>query len=87
MLVCLSISLIVSHGVVKDAALTTMDWGVPEFWMPAAAGALLLPVCLGSLLALNQLPPQTEEEILDKTERVAMDHGRRMAYFQQFGLG
>jgi hypothetical protein len=87
MLVFLSLSLIVSHGFVKDVGLVTMDWGVDEFWMPAVTGGIFLPMCLGSLLALNQLPPPSEEEVLDKTERINMDHKARTKYFLMFWPG
>jgi hypothetical protein len=51
-------SFIVSSGAVKSVGKLLMaNWHVSPFWMPAAAGALFLPLLLLSVLALSALPP------------------------------
>jgi hypothetical protein len=87
LLVCLSISFIVSSGIVKDVALAVLDWGVDQFWMPSVVGAFFVPLYLLCVLMLNQLPPPSAQEENDKTSRIAMAHKERLAYFLKFWPG
>lgn len=86
-LVCLSISFIVSSGIVKDVALKVLGWGYSQFWMPAIVGAMFLPLYLCCTLMLNQLPAPTQEEEKAKAKRVPMNHQSRLEYFLMFWPG
>ena len=86
-LVCLSISFIVSSGIVKDVALVVLDWGVDQFWMPSVVGLLFFPLYFFCILMLNQLPPPTKLEELDKANRIVMTHQSRLDYFLKFWPG
>ena len=88
MLVSLSISFIVSSGIVKDVALVVLQqWGVNDWWMPSIVGALFIPLFLTCILMLHQLPPPSEKEIKDKANRVPMTHKERWAYYVMFWPG
>ena len=53
-------SFIVSSGAVKTVGKLLMDHaGLSPFWMPAAAGAVFLPLLFVSVWALSSLPPPT----------------------------
>jgi hypothetical protein len=86
-LVCLSISFIVSSGIVKDVALKVLGWGYSQFWMPAMVGAMFLPLYLFCTLLLNQLPAPTQKEEMEKARRVPMNHQSRLEYFIMFWPG
>ena len=61
-----------------------METGVPQFWMPAAVGAIFLLPFLLSVFLLNQLPDPSEEDISSRNERTTMDGEGRMAFLKQF---
>lgn len=83
----LSASYIVASGIVKSVGLVLMQWGIPEGWMPAATGALFLPLFLLAVLALAKLPPPTRADVEARTERVVMDGDSRRRFFLQFAPG
>lgn len=88
MLVGLCISFIVGSGVVKDAALiATQKWGFSDFWMPAVVGLLFYPLFGLCVWLLNQMPPPTEEEVMHKTARPAMDGAARMKFVKYMWPG
>jgi uncharacterized membrane protein YhaH (DUF805 family) len=80
----LSCSYIVASSIVKTVGAWLIEAGVPEFWMPAAVGAIfLLPFCL-SVFLLNQLPEPSDEDVASRSERTTMDGDERMAFLKQF---
>ncbi|MFT3661600.1 MAG: DUF5690 family protein [Gordonia sp. (in: high G+C Gram-positive bacteria)] len=83
----LSASFIVSSGIVKSVAVWLMNSGVSEFWMPAATGALFLPVLFISVYALSQLPPPTVDDIAARTQRLPMDGAQRKAFLGRYFPG
>jgi hypothetical protein len=83
----LSASYIVSSGIVKGVGLELMKFGIPEGWMPAATGALFLPLFLLAVLALSKLPPPTRADIDARTERVVMHGADRRSFFARFAPG
>ena len=87
MLVALSVSFIVSSGIVKDVALAVLRWDINPYWMPAVVGAFFIPLYAAMVLALNQLPAPSEEEMLDKADRIVMTHKSRLSYFLKFWPG
>ena len=87
-MVCFSLSLFVSSGMVKDVGLTVLyNWGVPQFWMPATVGVLFGPLYLGCIVGLNQLVPPSPSEVLDKGARVAMTSTDKWNYFKAYWPG
>lgn len=83
----LSASYIVSSGIVKGVGLKLMQLGIPEGWMPAATGALFLPLFLLAVLALARLPPPTRADIDARTERAVMHGEDRRSFFARFAPG
>lgn len=84
----LSISFIVSSGIMKSLGLWTMSaWGITEFWMPAVTGALFLPLLGVCLWVLAQLPPPSTEDIAARAKREPMNAKQRFAFVREFGIG
>ena len=83
--VVLSASFIVSSGVVKSVGLYVMNaWGISEFWMPSVTGALFfIPLLICSYL-LQRVPPPTEEDIANRTERIPMTAADRKNLVKKF---
>ncbi len=79
-------SFILSSGVVKSVAMLLMSMGTTEFWMPAATGVLFFPLLIGSVVALEKLPPPDAEDERERTPRVAMDGADRRAFLREHGL-
>ena len=80
----LSCSYIVASSMVKTVGAWLMESGVPEFWMPAAVGAIFLLPFLLSVFFLNQLPEPSAEDIANRSKRTTMDGEGRMAFLKQF---
>ncbi|MBN1908164.1 MAG: hypothetical protein JW818_00360 [Pirellulales bacterium] len=84
----LTCSYIVASGVVKDVGNALMTHaGVSLWWMPAAAGALFLPVFLVSVWLLDQLPEPTPADEAARTHRQPMHGSERLAFFRCFRWG
>jgi hypothetical protein len=81
-------SFIVSSGAVKTVGKLLMtDWHVSPFWMPAAAGALFLPVLGVSVWALSKLPPPNAADEAARVRREPMDGPARRKFLAHYGLG
>jgi hypothetical protein len=84
----LSCSFIVASGVVKDVGRWLMtDWGVSEYWMPSAAGAIFLPLFVACALMLNRTPEPAVADVAERTERAPMTGEARRAFFRRFWPG
>ena len=84
----LSCSYIVASGVVKDVGRALMsNFGVPEYWMPAATGALFFLPFLLAVYLLTNLPGPTEADIKERSARSEMYADDRWAFCKQFSLG
>lgn len=83
----LSASYIVASGIVKTVGLALLNVGVPEGWMPAATGALFLPLFLLAVLALSKLPPPSRADVEARTLRTIMDGSERRQFFLRFAPG
>ncbi len=77
---------IVSSGVVKTVAVLVMQWGVSEYWMPAATGVLFFPVLFVSLWLLERLPPPDARDEAERTVRVPMLKGDRTRFLATHGM-
>lgn len=79
-------SFILSSGVVKSVAVLLMAQGVSVHWMPAATGALFVPLLLVCLWMLESLPPPDARDEAERTVRVPMNTAERRAFLQRNGL-
>lgn len=81
-------SFILSSGVVKSVGawlLNTTQIG--PFWMPAAAGALFLPLLFASVWTLDQLPPPSEADETQRVRRAPMNATERRAFLVLYWPG
>ncbi len=78
----LSISFIVSSGVVKTVGRWLLGTGVPEVWMPVTVGALFALPLLLFVAMLAQIPPPSAEDEASRTKRAPMSAGERNAFFR-----
>lgn len=85
----LSISLIVSSGILKTAYFEIDDLfpAVTEFWMPALVGLLFLPLFFLFVWMLSVIPNPTETDTLLRTERVPMTKDDKKSVLKEFGFG
>jgi Family of unknown function (DUF5690) len=75
-------SFILSSGVVKSVGKALMvDWQVSAFWMPAAVGAVFMPLLAVSVLALAALPPPSPADEAERGARRPMMARERAAFF------
>ncbi len=69
----LSASFVMASGVTKAVGKYLMlEFGITEFWMPVATGAVFILPLLFSVWWMEQLPPPTEEDIGQRHKREAM---------------
>ena len=61
--------------------------GIGEAWMPAATGALFLPVFLAAVWGLSLVPPPSEADIAARTEREPMSKAERRAFLRRYWPG
>ncbi|MDF2192145.1 DUF5690 family protein [Paraflavitalea sp. CAU 1676] len=85
----LSISLIISSGILKTAYFEIHDWfpAVSEFWMPALVGLLFLPVFLLFVWMLSVIPTPSDTDIVLRAERVPMTKSDKRLVLKEFGVG
>lgn len=85
----LSISLIISSGILKTAYFEIHDWfpSVTEFWMPALVGIIFLPLFLLFVWMLSIIPQPTETDILLRAERVPMTRADKRNVLKEYGFG
>ena len=81
-------SFIVSSGAVKTVGKLLMDHAhISPFWMPAAAGAVFLPVAFLSVWVLSALPPPDAADEAARVRRAPMDSAARGRFLADYGLG
>lgn len=84
----LCISFIVSSGVVKSVGRAlVVDYNIPDLWMPAATGAIFLPVLALSVWMLSQTPPPDDRDVAERMMRLPMFREERKAFIARTGLG
>jgi hypothetical protein len=78
-------SFIVSSGVVKSTGKWLMQAAhVSPFWMPAAVGAVYLPLLLSSAWLLEQLPPPSPRDEAERVRREPMGPRERAAFLAEY---
>ena len=80
-------SFILSSGVVKSVGKALLNAGVPDLWMPAAAGLVFVPLLLVSVLALSRIPPPNAADEAARIKRGPMDGPTRAAFLRVYGPG
>jgi Family of unknown function (DUF5690) len=81
-------SFIVSSGAVKTVGkLLLDDRHVSPFWMPAATGAIFLPLLALSVWGLSQVPAPTRQDESERVRRAPMDSAARLSFLTRYGLG
>jgi hypothetical protein len=81
-------SFIVSSGAVKSVGKLLMDaWHVSPFWMPAATGAVFLPLLGLSVWGLSELPPPTARDEAERVRRAPMGAAERSEFLSLYGIG
>jgi hypothetical protein len=81
-------SFILSSGVVKSVGTWLMNSAhVSPFWMPAATGAVFVPLLLVSVWVLTQLPPPSAADEAERVRRAPMTAGERRAFLASYAPG
>ncbi|WP_231465456.1 DUF5690 family protein [Pedobacter sp. Leaf132] len=84
----LATTLIFASGFVKTVGRMLMEIiGLNEIWMPFAMGLLFILPLIGFVLMLEAMPQPTQEDILLRTKRVAMNGAERLAFLKRFFPG
>ena len=81
-------SFIIASAYAKAVGTKLMNAGVPEAWMPAAAGLCYLPFFLAAVWMLRRLPHPSEEDVALRVVREPMDREARRSFYlaHWFGL-
>lgn len=80
-------SFILSSGVVKAVGKLLLKAGVSDLWMPAAAGAVFMPLLLVSVWGLSLLPGPSAEDERERVRRAPMNRDERRRFLADYGLG
>lgn len=85
----LSISLIVSSGILKTVYFSIHGWlpSVSEFWMPCVIGLFFLPLFLFFVWMLSMIPAPTETDKLLRAERLPMNTTDKIKVLRELGWG
>jgi hypothetical protein len=78
-------SFILSSGVVKSVGKALLNLGVPDLWMPAAAGLVFIPLLLVSVIGLSRIPPPDAADETERVRRGPMDGQARAAFLKDYG--
>lgn len=85
----LSVSLIVSSGVLKTIYFDVHEWlpAISEFWLPFVIGLLFLPLFLLFVWMLSVIPAPSKEDIIARAPRLPMTNTDKKEVFRQYGWG
>ena len=83
----LSCAYVVASGAVKSVGAVLLGAGITEAWMPAATGALFLPIFVAAVYGLKLLPPPSPADVAARTEREPMSKAERRAFVRQYVVG
>lgn len=79
-------SFIVADGIAKTVGLQLLQAGVPERWMPAAAGAVFAVPLVVFASMLGRVAPPSESDIRARAAREPVDRTARIAFLRRHGL-
>jgi hypothetical protein len=80
-------SFILADGVTKSVGSWLLQLGLPEFWMPAAAGLVFSVPLLIFVAMLANVPPPNPEDVLARSERLPLDSIARKQFFRRHASG
>jgi Family of unknown function (DUF5690) len=83
----LTASFIMGSGFAKSigkSVITSLE--VSQFWMPFIAGGIMIVPFGICVWLMGQIPPPTEEDIQNRTERKPMQKADRKAFIKEFAL-
>ncbi|MCO5239346.1 MAG: DUF5690 family protein [Chitinophagaceae bacterium] len=85
----LSISLIVSSGILKTIYFDVHEWlpSVSEFWLPFVMGLLFLPLFFLFVWMLSVIPAPTKDDIIARAPRLPMTDADKKNVFRHYGWG
>ncbi len=83
----LTVSFIVSSGIVKSIGKYLINLGINEYWMPFWSGLLFFPLLLLSVYALSIAPKPTAKDENERSVRLPMDAESRKKFLQKYGIG
>ena len=63
------------------------SWQIDRFWMPAATGALFIPLLMVSVWVLSALPPPNTRDVAERVLRRPMTAAQRGAFLQAYAPG
>ena len=79
-------SFILSSGVVKSVGAWLLEAGIDPPWMPAAAGAIFVPLLCISVWGLSRIPPPDHDDEVARTIRMPMSGADRIAFLRDHGV-
>jgi hypothetical protein len=80
-------SFILADGFAKTVGTSLLERGVPERWMPAAAGLLFIAPLIGFVWMLRQVPPPDSADIRARSARTPMTRHDRVRWIRKHGPG
>ena len=81
-------SFILASGAVKSVGTWLMsDFGISEFWMPAATGGVFVVPLIISLWMLARVPPPSDADTGRRNRRDTMNRSQRRAFSADIALG
>ncbi len=85
----LSISLIVSSGILKTVYFDVKEWlpAVSEFWLPFVIGLLFMPLFFLFVWMLSVIPAPDKDDLASRSPRLPMTGTDKRNVFRQYGLG
>lgn len=85
----LSISLIVSSGMLKTIYFDVREWfpAISEFWMPFVMGLLFMPLFFLFVWMLSVIPAPNEQDIKARSARLPMNNTDKRNVFRLYGWG
>lgn len=85
-LAALCCSFIVADGIAKTVGLQLLGAGIPERWMPAAAGAVFaIPLVLFASM-LGRVEPPSHADVLARADRGPVDRVARIKFLRRHGM-
>jgi hypothetical protein len=85
----LSISLIVSSGILKTLYFDVREWfpAITEFWMPFVMGLIFLPLFFVFVWMLSVIPAPSQDDMLARSPRLPMTGEDKRNVFRKYGWG
>lgn len=81
-------SFILASGVVKSVGRSLIvDFGVSDFAMPFLTGLIFVLPLLVGVYMLSRIPPPSEGDVAERSERVPMNGADRWAFYRRHAMG